>query len=172
MKKRLRKLARAIRSEVKEQNGVAIANSLLVRVSKNERRHELIRLPGRVMALECGAGKRVAKFSSPQRDCVPRLLRPIPTPVAIHGEVSSHHRDHAGPALFQELCTFRETRRAARRRGIAAIGESMHTNVINAGRLSRIGQSNHVKVVAMHTAFGDEAKQMQTVAARSGQSGL
>ena len=59
--------------------------------------------------------------------------------------------------------------RATGRRSVAAVGESVNEDFSNACFLGCVCQRNQMRVMAVHTAVGNEAEQMQAVTARAGE---
>src|SRR4029453_17904089 len=88
----LRKLPGAIRPKVEEQNCIAVANSLFVRLGKDQRRHEFIRLAGQIIPAECHRRRVTANLTAPENDRVPGQFRPIPASITIHRKIAADNR--------------------------------------------------------------------------------
>ena len=113
-KKSLRELPGAIGPEVEEDDGIAVVDALFVRLGKDQRRHELVRLALCVMPADRGRRRVRADFAAPEHDRVPGELRPVPAPVAIHREIATDDGHDPRPAFRQLRGAGRQIIRAAR----------------------------------------------------------
>ena len=64
-----------------------------MRFTKDERRHEFIRLVFCVLRSERICWGVFALFAATQNNGIPGALRPIPTSVAVHRKISTNHGD-------------------------------------------------------------------------------
>ena len=94
----LRELPCAVGAKIEKQNCIAIANALLVRIAKNQRRHKLVRLARFVLSIQRFRRRGSANFTATQNDCIPRFLCSIPTTIAIHCKVAANNRNDLRPA--------------------------------------------------------------------------
>ena len=89
--------------------------------------------------------------------------------VAIHREVTPDDRYDLRAALLQLILANLQIVRATGGRSVAAVGESVNEDFSNACFLGCVCQRNQMRVMAVHTAAGNEAEQMQAVTTRAGE---
>ena len=130
--KRLRQLPRPICTKIKKQNGVAITDALFICVRKNQRRHELIGFTIFILPTHSGRGGRLTNFAASENDRIPSLFRAVPTPIAIHREVSSYDGDDPPAALLKILLALFQKPSPASGRRIPPIRERVNQNLRNA----------------------------------------
>src|SRR5437588_3032537 len=146
-----------------------MANALLIRVCKNERWHELVGLAKFILSIQGIGRRRFADFATAENNRVPSLFRSVPATVAIHREVTTDDRYDLRAALLQLILANLQIVCATGRRSVATVGESVNEDFSNACFLGCVCQRNQVRVMAVHTASGNEAEQMQSVTTRAGE---
>src|SRR5207302_9978013 len=65
---------------------------IFVCVSKNQRRHEFIRLVHAILSIQSSRWRFMANLAISENDCVPSFLGAIPPMIAVHREISSNYR--------------------------------------------------------------------------------
>ncbi len=166
-----RKLARTVGAEVEEEDDVAVAHALLVGVREDEGRHEFVRDVARIFLADGIGGRSHTALPLPHDDGIPGELGAVPTPVAVHAEVATDDGGDARAGRPQAFRALGQKIRAAGGRGIASIGEGVDHDVMHAGLVSRFRQRDEMRVVAVHTAIGKEAEEVEPFSARFFESG-
>src|SRR5664279_3053758 len=104
-------------------------NSLLVRVRENERRHEFIRGAAFILRAHGRGWRGFTSLSPAKHHGVPGFFRSVPTPVAIHREISADHGSDSRAAFRQlSLASFEEARTPGGR-GIPPVGKRVNEDV-------------------------------------------
>src|ERR1700730_11754366 len=129
-------------AKVEEQNGVAVADALLVRASENERWPELLGLANTILSLKRSEGRDSAIYPTPKNNGVPCFFCPVPTAVAIHREVAADHRNDLSAAWLQFLFANFEIVSATGWSAIAPVGKRVDKYLVNAGCFRRVGECN------------------------------
>ena len=150
-------MARAIGPKIEKQNNVAITNALLIRLSKNQRRHELVRLALAIVPIQSFGWRVFANLATSENDRVPGFLGPVPTTIAVHRKISPHYRHNSGAAFAKLFFAGFQVLASAGGRRIASVGEGMNENLLNVCRPGCVRERNHVIVMAVDAAIGNQA---------------
>ena len=85
------------------------------------------------------------------------LLDAVPALVAVHREVAADHAaDPAGADLLHPALDVGQVLGAARGRGVAAVGEGVHDEVVDPPLRGQLDQRLQVAVARVHATVGDE----------------
>ena len=161
----LTELAGAVSAEVKPQDDIAIADSLLVGVAKNHGLHEFVSARiSRIGGLNGSAGEIGADFTTAEHDGIPSELVTLPTGIAIHGVVATDHGGDFGSAKGEVFFQLGHVGGTASGGGVAAVGDGVDHEVFDSGSFGCIAECGEVILMGMHAAIADEAEEMQTLA--------
>src|SRR5437763_14381660 len=98
--KSLGRMAGASGTKIEKENGVAIANALFVWMRENERRHEFIRDPAFVVRPHGRRRTCFTALAAAEHNRIPRFLCSIPSPVAIHREITADNCGYLRARFF------------------------------------------------------------------------
>ena len=159
-------LARAVGAEIHEHDGIA---GLHLPVARDDGGLDgFVVLAARIGRIERG-DRAVEERRVAFGDGLEGKLHAIPALVAVHRVVAAAERGDEGAGHIRAfgLESFERGARAARRR-VAAIEEGVHGDARHAAARGEVEHGEDVRLVAVHAAGRDEAKQVERAIGRLG----
>ena len=87
------------------------------------------------------------------KNCVPRLLGPVPAAITIHRKIAADDCDDLRAAFRQRVLAFPQNVCSTSRRRIPSVSKRMNKNLLYSGSMRRFRQRQEMTIMTVHASF-------------------